>query len=325
MKAIVYREYGSPDVLKLEEVEKPTPKDNEVLVKVHAASINYADWVALTGKPLIGRMMIGGIQKPKHTILGYDVAGKVEAIGKDVRQFQPGDDVFGDISAQGGGGLAEYVAVPEDKLVVKPANVPYEEAAAVPLAGVTALQGVRTKGQLKPGQKVLIVGASGGVGMYALQIAKALGAEVTAVCSAKKLDVVRSIGADYVVDYAKGNFFSSGQLYDLIIGANGNYSLSEYKRVLTPNGTYVCTGGSLSQIFGSMLLGSVATLGSGKNIKNLAAVPSKSDLLFMKELLEARKVVPVIDKRFPLSESAEAYRYFGQGHTTGKVVITVNE
>lgn len=324
MKAIVYREYGSPDVLKLENVDKPTPKDNEVLVKVHAASINYADWVALTGKPLLGRMMIGGIQKPKHTILGYDIAGKVEAVGKDVKQFQPGDDVFGDISAQGGGGFAEYAAVPEEMLVVKPANVPYEEAAAVPLAGVTALQGVRTKGQVKPGQKVLIVGASGGVGMYAVQIAKVLGAEVTAVCSAKKLDVVRSIGADHAVDYTKGNFFSSGQLYDLIIGANGDYPLSAYKRALTPNGTYVCTGGSLSQIFGSMLLGSVMTLGSNKKIKNLAAMPSKSDLHFMKELLEARKVVAVIDKRYALSDVPEAFRYFGKGHTKGKVIITVS-
>jgi NADPH:quinone reductase-like Zn-dependent oxidoreductase len=324
MKAIVYREYGSPDVLNLEEIEKPTLKDNEVLVKVHAASINYADWVALTGKPLIGRMMIGGIQKPTHMILGYDIAGKVEAVGKDVKQFQPGDDVFGDISSQGGGGLAEYVAVPEKMLVLKPANVPYEEAAAVPLAGVTALQGVRTKGQVKPGQKVLIVGASGGVGIYAVQIAKALGAEVTAVCSAKKLDVVRSIGADHVVDYAKGNFFSSGQLYDLIIGANGNYPLSAYKRALTPNGTYICTGGSLSQIFGSMLLGSVMTLGSGKKIKNLAATPSKSDLSFLKELLEAHKIVPVIDKRYPLREAPEAFRYFGKGHTTGKVIVTVS-
>jgi NADPH:quinone reductase-like Zn-dependent oxidoreductase len=323
MKAIVYRKYGSPDVLKLENVEKPAPKDNEVLVKVHASSINYADWVALIGKPLIGRMMLGGIQKPKHMILGYDIAGRVEATGKDVKQFQPGDDVFGNISSQGGGGLAEYVAVPEDKLVVKPANVPYEEAAAVPLAGITALQGVRTKGQIRPGQKVLIVGASGGVGMFAMQIAKALGAEVTAVCSAKKLDAVRSVGADHAVDYAKGNFFSSGQLYDLIIGANGDYPLSAYKRALTPNGTYVCTGGSMSQIFGSMLLGSVSTLGSKKKIKNMVATPSKSDLLFMKELLEARKVVPVIDKRYTLSESAEAFRYFGKGHTTGKVVVSI--
>lgn len=325
MKAIVYREYGSPDVLKQETVEKPSPKDNEVLIKVHAASINYADWVALTGKPFLGRLMIGGIQKPKHTILGYDVAGKVEAVGKDVKQFQPGDDVFGDISAQGGGGLAEYVTAPAEMLVVKPANVPYEEAAAVPLAAVTALQGIRNYAQIKPGQKILIVGASGGVGAYAVQIAKALGAEVTAVCSTNKLDMVRSIGADHAVDYTKRSFVQSGQLYDMIIGANGNYSLSDYKRALTPDGVYVCTGGSLNQIFGAMLFGSLMTMGGKQKMVSHAAQPNKKDLEFVKELLEAGKVVPVIDKRYSLSESAEAYRYFGKGHTAGKVVITVNE
>ncbi len=308
MKAIVYRKYGSPDVLKQETVEKPSPKDNEVLIKVHAASINYADWVALTGKPF----------------LGYDVAGKVEAVGKDVKQFQPGDDVFGDISAQGEGGLAEYVAAPEKMLVVKPANVPYEEAAAVPLAAVTALQGIRNYAQIKPGQKVLIVGASGGVGAYAVQIAKSFGMEVTAVCSTNKLDMVRSIGADHAIDYTKRSFVQSGQLYDMIIGANGNYPLSDYKRALTPDGVYVCTGGSLSQIFGTMLFGKLMTMGGKKKMVSHAAQSNQKDLEFVKELLQAGKVVPVIDKRYSLSESAEAYRYFGKGHTAGKVVITVN-
>ena len=324
MKAIVYTKYGPPEVVQLTEVEKPSPKDNEVLIKVHAASINYADWVALTGKPFLGRLMIGGIQKPKHTILGYDVAGKVEAVGKDVKQFQPGDDVFGDISAQGGGGLAEYVAAPEKMLVVKPANVPYEEAAAVPLAAVTALQGIRNYAQIKPGQKVLIVGASGGVGAYAVQIAKSFGMEVTAVCSTNKLDMVRSIGADHAVDYTKRSFVQSGQLYDLIIGANGNYPLSDYKRALTPHGVYVCTGGSLSQIFGTMLFGKLMTMDGKKKMVSHAAQSNQKDLEFVKELLQAGKVVPVIDKRYSLSESAEAYRYFGKGHTAGKVVITVS-
>ncbi len=323
MKAIVYQEYGSPDVLKLEEVQKPTPKDDEVLIKVHAASANYADWALLTGKPFLVRLIAGGLRKPKNKILGADIAGWVEAVGKNVKQFQPGDEVFGDISECGWGGFAEYVCARENALALKPANISFEEAAAVPLAAVTALQGIRDKGQIQPGQKVLINGASGGVGTFAVQIAKSFGAEVTGVCSTRNLAMARSIGADQVIDYTQEDFTQNGQRYDLIIAANGYHSLSDYKRALSPEGIYVCTGGSMAQIFQSMLLGPWMSMTGSKKMGNLAAKPNKKDLVFVKELLEAGKVVPVIDRRYPLSEVAEALRYLGEGHAKGKIVITV--
>jgi NADPH:quinone reductase-like Zn-dependent oxidoreductase len=326
MKAIVNHEYGSPDVLKLEEVEKPAPKDNEVLIEVHAAAANIGDWYFLTGKPFTVRLDPGGPLKPKTTILGGDVAGRVEAVGKNVKQFQPGDEVFGDMSNSGKGAFAEYVSAPENVLTQKPGNLSFEEAAAVPTSAVAALQGIRDTGEIQPGQKVLINGASGGVGTYAVQIAKSYETEVTAVCSTGKMDMVRSIGADHVIDYTKQDFTQGGRLYDLIVGVNGYHPFSDYKRALSPEGIYVCIGGRVSQIFQSMLLGPLMSKKGGKQVRGMGAVKiNQKDLVVMKELLEAGKVVPVIDRRYPLSEAAEAFRYLGAGHARGKVVITVGQ
>jgi NADPH:quinone reductase-like Zn-dependent oxidoreductase len=325
MKAIVRTEYGPPDVLQLKEVEKPTPREHEVLVKVHAASVNHGDWALLRGEPFFLRLMEGGLLKPRIKILGGDVAGLVEGVGVNVEQFQPGDEVFGDLSDCGRGGFAEYVGVIEDRLVFKPANISFEEAAAVPMAAVTALQGVRDKGQIQPGGKVLIYGASGGVGTFAVQIAKSFGAEVTAVCSTRHLDMARSIGADHVIDYTQEDFTKSEQRYNLILAANGYHPISDYKRALSPNGIYVCTGGTLAQIFQSMLLGPWMSRTGGKKMGNLSHRPNQKDLVFMKELLEAGKVVPVIDRRYQLSVVPEAFRYFGEGHAKGKVVITMEQ
>jgi NADPH:quinone reductase-like Zn-dependent oxidoreductase len=319
MKAIVYTKYGSPDVLELKEVEKPTPKDDEVLVKVHAASLNAYDWHVMRGKPFLVRLMGFGLLKPKKQILGADMAGRVEAVGRNVKQFQPDDEVFGTIS----GSFAGYVCAREKYLALKPTNMSFEEAAAVPMAGVTALQGLRDEGKIQPGQKVLINGASGGVGTYAVQIAKMFGAEVTAVCSTRNLEQARSIGADHVIDYTKEDFTKSGQHYDLIFAANGYHSLSDYKRALTPKGIYVMAGGSKAQIFQAMLMGSLMSKKGGKKMGGVGAKRSQKDLAILKELLEAGRIVPVIDKRYPLSETAEALRYLGEGHARGKVVITM--
>lgn len=323
MKAMVYTQYGSPEVLHLKEVEKPIPKDNEVLIKVRAASVNAADWYFLKGEPFFVRLMAGGLQKPKNTILGADIAGQVEAVGKNVKALKPGDEVFGDISGCGLGGFAEYVSVPEDVLVLKPASVTFEEAAAVPLAGVTALQGLRDNGKIQAGQKVLINGASGGVGTFALQLAKVFGAEVTAVCSAKNVEMVRSIGADHVIDYTRENFTKRPERYDLIIAANGYHPLLAYRRLLKANGRYVMTGGSMAQIFQAMLLGPLVSMMGSKKMGNLMAKPSKQDLVFLKDLLEAGKIKPIIDRCYPLSDAPEALRYLGEVHARGKVVIAV--
>ena len=322
MKAIVYTEYGSPDVLELKEVVKPTPKEVEVLVKVYAVSANAADLHLLRANPFLIRLS-SGLLKPKNTILGSDIAGRVEAVGRNVKQFKPGDEVFGDISAGGWGGFAEYVCAREDALVLKPANISFEEAAAVPMAAVTALQGLRSKGQIQPGQKVLINGASGGVGLFAVQIAKSFGAEVTAVCSTRNLDIVRSIGADHVIDYTREDFTQNGHGYDLILAANGYHSISDYRRVLTPQGIYVTTGGSMAQMSQAMLQGPWISMTRSQKMGNLLARPNKQDLAFIKELLEAGKVKPVIDRCYPLSEVADAIRYLEEGHAQGKVVITV--
>ncbi len=324
MKAIVYTTYGSPDVLKLKEVEKPTPKDDEVLINVHAASVNAADLHYLRADPFLLRLD-SGLLKPKNTILGADIAGRVEAAGRNVKQLQSGDEVFGDISGCGWGGFAEYVCAREDALALKPANISFEEAAAVPMAAVTALQGLRNKGQIQPGQKVLINGASGGVGTFAVQIAKAFGAEVTAVCSTRNLDMVRSIGADHVIDYTQADFTKNGQHYDLILAANGYHPILAYKRALSPRGMYVMSGGSTAQMFQAMLLGPWISMTGSKKMGNLLAKPNQKDLAFMKELLEAGKVTPVIDRCYPLSEVAEAIRYFEEGHAKGKVVITLED
>jgi NADPH:quinone reductase-like Zn-dependent oxidoreductase len=324
MRAIVYHTYGSADVLKLEEVQKPVPQDDEVLVKVYAASVNAGDWAHLLGgKPFMLRLMGYGLLKPKHTILGSDFAGRVEAVGSNVKQFQPGDEVFGNTASYGFGCFAEYVSVPEEALVLKPPNISFEEAAAVPQAALTALQGLRDKGHIQKGQKVLINGAGGGVGMFAVQIAKAFGAEVTAVCSTRNLDRVRSIGADHVIDYTQEDFTRSGQQYDLILAANGYHSISDYRRALSPTGTYVTTGGSDAQMFQTMLLGPWISRTGRQKMGNSAHKPNQKDLAFMKELIEAGKVTPVIDRLFPLRDVAGAMRYLETGHAQGKVVITV--
>ncbi len=323
MKAIVYTEYGSPDVLHLKDVEKPTFDEDEVLVKVHAASVNAADWHLLTADIFLVRLMGMGLLKPKNTILGADIAGRVEAVGRNVKQFQPGDEVFGDISGCGWGSFAEYVSVPESALALKPANLSFEEAAAVPLAAVTALQGLRDQGQIQPGQKVLINGASGGVGTFAVQIAKSFGAEVTAVCSTRNLDVARTLGADRVINYTQEDFTQNGQQYDLILAANGYHPISAYKRALTPKGIYVMAGGSPAQMFQALLLGPWMSKSDGRKMGSVSAKANQKDLVTVKELLEAGKVVPVIDKCYPLREVPEALRYLGAGHARGKIVITV--
>jgi NADPH:quinone reductase-like Zn-dependent oxidoreductase len=322
MKAIVYDRYGPPDVLQLQDVEKPEPKDNQVLVKIHAASLNYGNLVLLKGEPFLARFAFG-LLKPKYTIPGGDIAGQVEAVGKDVKQFQPGDEVFGDLSGCGWAGFAEYVSVPENAIALKPANLSFEEAAAVPMAGVTALQGLRDKGKLQPGQKVLINGASGGVGTFAVQIAKALGAEVTGVCSTRNLDILESIGADYCLDYTKENITEKGERYDLILGVNGGLPLSDYKRALTPNGIFVHVGGSGSQMFQAMVLGRWISMTGSKKMGSFLQRANEQDLIFMKELVEAGQVKPVIDRCYKLSEIRDAFRYFDEGHAQGKVVITI--
>jgi NADPH:quinone reductase-like Zn-dependent oxidoreductase len=304
-------------------VAKPTPKADEVLVKVHAASVNAYDWHLLTADIFLVRLMGGGLRRPKKAIPGVDIAGRIEAAGSNVKQFRPGDEVFGDISACGNGGFAEYVAVPEHALALKPAALSFEEAAAVPMAAITALQGLRDQGKIQAGQKVLINGASGGVGTFAVQIAKAFGAEVTAVCSTRNLDLARTLGADRVIDYTQEDFTRNGQTYDLILAANGYHPLSAYKRALTPQGIYVMAGGKPGQIFQAMLLGSWLSDNGGKRLGGFTAHANQKDLVMLKELLEAGKVVPVIDKRYSLSEAAEALRYLGAGHARGKVVITV--
>jgi NADPH:quinone reductase-like Zn-dependent oxidoreductase len=325
MKAIVNTHYGSPDVLQLKEVEKSTPQDNEVLVKVHAASVNAGDWHLLRGKPFLVRLS-SGLLKPKNTILGADIAGRVEAVGRNVTQFQPGDEVFGNTAKYGFGGFAEYVSVPENALVLKPTNISFEEAAAVPQAALTALQGLRDKGQIQPGQKVVIHGASGGVGTFAVQLAKSFGAEVTAVCSTRNVDRVRSIGADHVIDYTQEDFTKNGQQYDLILAVNGYHSISDYQRALHPEGTYVMSGGSNAQMFQAMLLGPLISRTGRKKMGFLGvAKVNQKDLVFMKELLETGKVVPVIERRYPLGKTADAIRYLEEGHAQGKVVITVDQ
>ena len=323
MKAIVNTHYGSPDVLQLKEVARPTPKDNEVLVQVHAASVNAAELHLLRGKPFLMRLMGFGFLKPKHTILGAAMAGRVEAVGRNVTQFQPGDEIFGDLTKCGWGAFAEYVCASEDALALKPANVTFEEAATVPVSAVTALQGLRDQGHIQPGQKVLINGASGGVGTFAVQIAKSFGAEVTAVCSTGKMEMVRSIGADHVIDYTQADFTQNGQRYDLILAANGYHPISAYQRALNPQGMYVMTGGSTAQLFQAMLLGPWLSRNGSQKMGNLGVKPNQKDLIFMKELLEAGKVTPVIDRRFPLRDVADAIRYVEAGHAQGKVVITV--
>jgi len=320
MKAIVHHEYGSPDVLKLEEVQKPTPADNELLIKVYAVSVNRSDWEGLIGKPLYAR--IGGLIKPNNKIPGSDIAGAVEAVGKDVKQFKPGDEVFGLIMNYGGG-FAEYACKSEKALALKPASMTFEQAAAIPQAAFIALQGIREKGQVQPGQKVLINGAGGGAGTFAIQLAKLAGGEVTGVDNAEKLDYMRSLGADHVIDYTKEDFTKNGQQYDLILDVIASRSIFAFKRALKPNGNYFMAGGSVATMFQSLLLGPLIRRITSRNIKLLVVQTESKDLVYITGLIESGKVKLVIDKRYSLGETAEALRYLGEGHAKGKIVITV--
>ncbi|MGB1285674.1 MAG: NAD(P)-dependent alcohol dehydrogenase [Aggregatilineales bacterium] len=321
MKAMIYNEYGSPDVLTMQDVEKPIPKADEVLVRVHATGINYADKALLTGNPFMIRAD-AGFSKPKINILGTDIAGTIEAVGSGVTGFQVGDAVYADIADDGYGGFGEYAAISASVIAPKPQNLSFEEAAAVPLAGGTALQALRTHGKIHPGQQVLINGASGGVGTFAVQIAKAFEAEVTAVCSTRHIDAIRSVGADHVIDYTQNDFTRQSKQYDLIIGANGYQSLSAYNRVLKSGGTYIASGGKMKQIFQAMLLGGLYSRLRNKTFKGFLAKSNAEDLQLMTELLEAGTVRPLIDKCYPFEQTPAAMRHLIEGRPTGKIVIS---
>ena len=321
MKAVIYERYGPPEVLQLKDVEKPLPKDNEVLVRVRAVSVNAYDWHLLTADIFLVRLN-RGLLKPKNPVLGADIAGEVEAVGRNVQQFKPGDAVFGCLSGCGDGGFAEYASATEDALTLKPANLSFEEAAAVPMAALTALQGLRDEGKIQPGQKVLIHGSAGGVGTYAVQLAKLFGAEVTAVCSTRNLEQTRALGADQVIDYSKEDFAKMGQQYDLIFAVNGYRPISVYRDALKPGGIYAMAGGKPAQMFQALLLGRWMSR-DGKKMRVVSAKVSPKDLVFLRGLLEAGKIRPVIDQRYPLAQTAEALRYLGTGHARGKVVIQV--
>ncbi|MCE7748482.1 MAG: NAD(P)-dependent alcohol dehydrogenase [Candidatus Heimdallarchaeota archaeon] len=318
MKAAVYEKYGAhEDVLELKEVNKPTPKDNEVLVKIHATGINFADYGLIRGKPYLGRLW-SGLLKPKNPILGADIAGLVESVGKNAKQFQTGDEVFGDIGSVGWGGFAEYVSVPENVLALKPTDLSFEEAAALPQATHVVLQGLRDHGQIKSGQKVLINGASGNNGSLAVQVAKSFGAEVTGVCSTRNLEFVKSLGADKVIDYTQEDFTKSGQRYDLIFDIAVSHSISDYKRALNPKGAYIAGGFNSTSLF----FGPLISMFGSKKVASYMGSPNIENLEFIKELIEAGKVKPAIDKRFQLTEVAEAIQYYKKG-AQGKVIINI--
>jgi NADPH:quinone reductase-like Zn-dependent oxidoreductase len=322
MKAIVQTKYGSFDDLTYEEVEKPTPKENEVLVKVFAASINTGNMFLVAGKPLISRLW-SGLFKPKHLNPGSDVAGRVEAVGDEVTQFKPGDEIFADNLPGGCGTYAEYVCVPEKVIARKPPGISFVEAAAVPQAALVALQGLRDVGRIATGQHVLVTGASGGNGTFAVQIAKALGAEVTGVCSTRNVELVRSIGADHVIDYTQEDFADNEGQYDLIIAMGGHRKLADYNRALSPKGIFVWAGGDLKGLFAAMALGAWVSRGTEKTLTNISHKENRKDLVYMSELIESGKVRPVIDKCFTLAETPAALRHYSEGHMQGKVVISV--
>lgn len=311
MKAVVYQKKGSPDQLIYGEVEKPHPKDDEVLIKIIAASVNAADY----------RSMGFGII-PKNRIFGADIAGRVESAGKNIRQFKPGDEVIGEFSNCGFGGFAQYAVAPEKALAIKPSRLSFEEAASLPLAAVTALRALRDKGQIQKGQKVLIVGSSGGVGIYAVQLARYFGAEVTAVCSTRNVEQTRTLGADNIIDYTKEDFTKSNQRFDLIIAVNGNYPLSAYKRLLNKNGIYVMVGGAMTQIIKSLLLGRLMSFGS-KKMLTLSAKSNQKDMELIMKLAEQGIIRPLIERSYPLERTSEAMKYVTEGHARGKVVIKV--
>lgn len=321
MKAIRYTKYGPPHVLRLDEIETPTPGCNDVLIRIHAAGVNAGDRVLLRGAPFMVRLT-SGLRTPKHQILGADVAGQIVAVGSNVTQYQPGDEVFGDLSGSGYGAFAEYVAAPQQAVVLKPARMTFEQAAAVPSAALTALQSVR-EAKLQAGQQVIINGASGGVGTFAVQIARALGAEVTAVCSTRNLDMVRAIGADHVIDYTQEDYTRTGRRYDVMLDAAAYRPLRDNQRILAPGGVYVLIGGSGRQFLTVMLMGQWRSMTSGQRFRGFVKQATQQNLTFVKELLEAGSVVPVIDRRYPLGEVPEALRYLEEGHARGKVVITM--
>jgi NADPH:quinone reductase-like Zn-dependent oxidoreductase len=321
MKVIVHSRYGPPDVLELKDIDQPVINDDAVLVRVRAAAVGKGDWLTVGGLPYIARMRYG-LRQPKHPVPGFDVAGRIEAVGSKVRQLQSGDEVFGWCE----GSFAEYASVPEGQLVLKPTNLSFEQAAAVPISGFAALQALRDTGGVQPGQRVVIIGASGGVGSFAVQLAKAFGAEVTGVCSTKSVEMVRSIGADHVIDYTQEDFTRTGQRYDLILELAGNRSLSELRRALTPRGTLVLVGGSGGRWFmgiGRTLRAVVVSPFVRQRLRSFFSKPRGADLVVLKEFIEAGKVTSVIDRTFPLSETAEAIRYVGERSTQGKTVITV--
>ena len=324
MKALFYTTYGSPDVLQVREVAKPTPADHEILVKAHAAAANPLDWHFLRGSPFFMRFA-SGLTKPEHPLLGADVAGTVEAVGRQVTQFKPGDAVFGEISATGLGTFAEYVCGPAESFVLKPKNLSFVEAASVPVVGFTALQGLRDRGKVQRGQSVLINGASGGVGSFAVQVAKAFGAEVTGVCSSRNLELVRSIGADHVIDYTQADFTRSGQTYDLIYDAVGNRALFDYKRALKPQGRCVIAGfTTFLRLLEHGLGGALLSRMGGQQLGLMGSAQARHhDLLTLKALLETGRVKPVIDRTYPLAEGAAAIRYLETGRARGKVIITI--
>ncbi|MCW8852804.1 MAG: NAD(P)-dependent alcohol dehydrogenase [Gammaproteobacteria bacterium] len=322
MKAVVLTRYGSPDYFELQEVAKPNPRDNEVLLKVFAASINSWDWEILIAKPFVNRLMAGLLKPKRIQILGCDIAGRVEAVGKNVKQFQPGDAVFGDLSSCGWGGFAEYVCARDKALALKPDSMTFEQAAAIPQAGLLALQALRYREQVQPGQKVLFNGAGGGVGTLGIQIAKSFGAEVTGVDSTEKLDIMRSSGADHVIDYTQKDFTKNGLCYDRIIDVRATRSVSDYRRALSHGGVFVMVGGSSSLVNKLLFLGPWISMTESKKMGLLLHKANKG-IAFMKELFEAGKVVPVIDRRYPLDEVAEAIRYYGKGQVKGKIVINL--
>jgi len=320
MKAVVYTRYGPPGALRLAEVATPVPEENEVLVKVHAVSVNASDWEVLRGKPLYSR--IGGPFRPRHHILGSDIAGRVEAAGRRATLFRPGEEVFADILSSMGG-FAEYAPVPQSALARMPAGMTYEQAAALPQAGAIALQGIHDKGQVQPGQTVLVNGAGGGSGMYAIQLAKLHRAEVTGVDNTEKLEFMRSLGADHVIDYTREDFTKNGRCYDLILDLAGHRPAVAYKGSLAPGGRYLYVGGSVATLLQVLLLGPLIGRTEGKKIRLLAVRLGAQHLAPLVELCQAGKIATVIDRRFPLSEVPEALRYLGEGHAKGKVVITV--
>jgi len=322
MKAVIYTKYGPPDVLQLKDVEKPTPEENEVLIKVYATSINSWDWAMLTGRPLEYRFMSGLLKPGKTKILGCDIAGRIEAVGKNIKQFHPGDDVFGDLCEGNWGGFAEYVCARESELTLKPAGMTFEEAAATPQAGLLALQGLCNKGEIKPGQNILINGAGGGVGTFAIQLAKSFGAKVTGVDSTDKQDIIRSLGADHVIDYTQEDFTRNGKCYELILDVNTDRSIFDYRRVLSPDGNYVTVGGKSARILQLVFFGPLISMSGNKKLTLILHKPNKG-LNILNELFEAGKIKPVVDRCFPISKTAEAFRYYGEGHFKGKVVITL--